>query len=90
MKSFVTPRGEFWNVFSKLFGLEEIIGIRSVKVILEVDAAVMLEIEKYAMIDESFLIDENGEVKIEEKKYYLMEKPDDSENVVNGKVEENI
>lgn len=51
---------------------------------------VTLEIEKYAEIDGKYLIDEDGNFPIEFKKYYLTEKPNDTEDVDDGKVEEDI
>ena len=89
----VLPRGEFWELFSELFGLVGMQGIHSLKVIMDApDEPVMLEITQYVMIDDKYYITKEGNTKLEMKKYCLSEKGDwdDPEDVIYGQVEEDI
>ena len=93
MKQPVLPRGEFWKLFSKLFGLEDMRGIQSLKVVIDApDEPIMLEMTQYVMIDDKYYIDKEGNPKLKMRKYCLSEKGDwdDPEDVIYRQVEEDI
>ncbi len=93
MEKPVIPKGEFWKLFSKFFGLEDLKGVRSLKVVIDApDEPVMLEITQYAMVDDKYYIDDEGNTELKMRKYCLSEKGDwdDPEDVIYRQVEEDI